>query len=96
MNASHLNDIRAAILYLIFFQVQENLIEDDSQESIALKCSWEISTLVQMGYPDPTTIVYDNEGIPQINWQNPNTSTPEILALYEHMDWDPNYFSNHC
>lgn len=91
MNTSHLKDIKAAILYLIFFQLNEN---NETEEPIALIASNEITTLVQMGYQDPTTIIYDNDGIPHPTWQNPNTSPLEILALYEHMGWDPNYFTN--
>lgn len=85
-----LNDIKAAILFLKFFQIQEKLEnnEDLNQETLDSKVHI-FQTLSRQGYIQKG-IHFDTEGIPQnIPWQNPNF---DCKAVYEHIGYNPNWF----
>lgn len=73
------NDLKAAKLYLEYWQAGEAGLPNQLQEEARLR-----SLIMDLGYPDPEKIVFDNEAMPWIKWQDPNfdwvTWNTEYLA----------------
>lgn len=103
-----ITDIKAALLYLQFYQNWESSNEIDGGEfsNPILENSGLITKIVELGYPDPSTIVYDNDGCPNIQWKS-HTNTfittfngPDhtenkfsCIEFYESIDFNPNFFN---
>lgn len=69
------NDMKAALLYLQFYQAKENddnypLGQSDQYAKFILNHSDIITKIVELGYPDPTTIPYDDDDCPNIRWES--------------------------
>lgn len=88
MKKSFVTDIRALLLYLRLYQLEES----DNLNNTARISIYE--RLTDMDYPkDPT---FDNEGIPQIVFEFiPGIFLSQeqwIKKFYEAINWDPDYF----
>lgn len=104
-----ITDIKAALLYLSFFQITEDpdafdhdLFFDTPEQQLG-----SISKdIIELGYPDPTTIIFDDDGCPSIPWKSHNNITLtefdkssikgsyfSCIEFYESIDFNPNYFT---
>jgi len=96
-------DMKAATLYLMYYQgTESDLAFNDTDEPVGLRYSDLITKIVELGYPDPTTIPYDDDGCPSITWESDkpeNYIDPDhitlfsCIAFYEAIDYDPKYFN---
>lgn len=86
-------DIKAALLYLTCFQYMEEHPEIPQGE-YALPLAKEVTWLHENDYPDPTQVVYDEDGIPQVKWKSNKFLCSDIcLDLYENINFDPKFFN---
>lgn len=76
---NQLLNIKAAILYLLIFQADE--------EQVTLG-NWETINKWLQDNDFPTDPVYDNEGIPQITWKE---TFFDCETFYELIEYNPNH-----
>ena len=81
---TQLLNIKAALLYLLYFQITE-ASESDEQEDDINKIA---DQLFDMDYPAPGDVIFDNDGIPQIQWPD-NFNCQEF---YDLIDYNIYYF----
>lgn len=95
-----ITDIKAAILYLTYFQVYEG---DNPGEQKTLQLEIISNNLIDLGYPDPRTIPFDDDGCPNITWaSNDHEHTSDFslskdfscIEFYESIEFNPNFFNN--
>ena len=91
---AQLNDIKAALLFLLIFQIREQ--EDEITDEQQLLIEDTFKKLFDMGYVmDDEDITYNNEGYPTnvIAWENPDQNEESILKIYEAVDYRPYYMA---
>lgn len=79
-------DIKAAILYLQYFQLQEEGHELDSPAMESTRNQLKI-----IGYPNPDKVPFDEDGIPHIGWASERFQE-QVPELYEAIEYSPSFF----
>ena len=91
-----INDIKAAMLYLYYFQIIEELAQEPEIKINELPMVQRITgQLILMGYENPTKVAFDEDGLPNdITWKlsEHRDSYDWIQELYEAIDFSPAFF----